>query len=93
MSTFRLTFSDDGVGEHKYIEFESADAGSALSILQRERRGRLVDIAQDGRILATVTRCNNAGDFWIVSPAPRLGQDSSQQSFRGAEDTMDGNDR
>lgn len=91
MSTFRLTFDDDGVGAGKYVEFESPDAGSVLAILQREKRGRLVDISRDGHTLATVTRCNRAGDFWIVSP-PAHGVKAAGQSVQGEESAPDGND-
>lgn len=72
MSTFRLTFEDDDIGTEKYVEFESENPASILSHLKREMRGRNVRVSRDGQNLATVTRCNRTGDFWIVNPRPDL---------------------
>ena len=75
MSTFRLTFEDDHIGTGKYVEFESENPATILSHLKRELPGRNVKVSQDGQDLATVTRCNRSGDFWIVNPRSDLLKD------------------
>lgn len=44
MATYRLKFSDDGLGCAKEIEFDAHDAGSALAIAQGERFGRSAEL-------------------------------------------------
>ncbi|WP_324262499.1 hypothetical protein U4960_05120 [Altererythrobacter sp. H2] len=68
MSTFRITFSDDGFGVGKYLEYESVSPSSALNFVRRERLGRRAHIACDGKELASITCCNRSGDLWIVGP-------------------------
>jgi hypothetical protein len=68
MSTFRLTFREDGLGAGKFVEYEGDNPSSVLTLLKGERCGRSVQVDCDGRHLATLLLCNRTGDFWIVSP-------------------------
>lgn len=66
MSTFRIAFDDDGLGARKFVEFESDHPSSVFTHLLTERHGRKALLSIDGHTLASITKCNQGGDLWVI---------------------------
>lgn len=66
MTTYRLKFSDDGLGCAQEIEFDAHDAGTALVIAQREVSGRRAELWESERRLCTLRREGPRGEIWRV---------------------------
>jgi hypothetical protein len=65
--TYRLKFTEDGLGLPKEIEFEAHDAATALTIAHKEANDRSAELWCNGQKLCTIKRA--ASDFWEIRPA------------------------
>lgn len=66
MATYRLKFSDDGIGSAREIEFDAHEAGSALAIAEEELFGRRAELWESERKLCTLRREGARGEIWCV---------------------------
>ena len=64
MNTYRLVYSDDGIGTARIIEFEANDPGAALIIADCAASNRAVEVWRDRQMLCTIRRSNTG--FWAV---------------------------
>ncbi|QZH74273.1 MAG: hypothetical protein JY451_11305 [Erythrobacter sp.] len=65
LHTYRLKFSDDGLGLPKEIEFEAEDAAGALIIAHGEARNRSAELWRNGEKVCTIMRTRD--DIWKIS--------------------------
>lgn len=67
MTTYRLIFATDGIGEPKEVEFEADDASRALVIAHGEAADRPAELWRNGERVCTIRRKTEAGEFWQLS--------------------------
>ncbi|MCB5425164.1 hypothetical protein H0274_07840 [Altererythrobacter sp. CC-YST694] len=64
MYTYRLIYSDDGIGVAQTIEFDANDPGAALNIADRHEPNRSAELWCDRERLCTIRRSENG--FWAI---------------------------
>lgn len=64
MQTYRLKFTDDGIGVDKIVEFDATNQAEALQVLQRHAKGRWTELWHNGVRLCRLFR-EGDGLFWI----------------------------
>ncbi|HKT85584.1 MAG TPA: hypothetical protein VJQ77_05800 [Novosphingobium sp.] len=66
MPLYTLKFFNDGVGLGKRIEFDAADAASALSVATGEAPNRNAELWQGTKRLCTIRRSEST--VWRIGP-------------------------
>jgi hypothetical protein len=66
MPLYTLRFLDDGAGVEKRIEFDAADAGSALEVAGGEAPNRNAELWEGTKRLCTIRRTEAA--VWRIGP-------------------------
>jgi hypothetical protein len=64
LNTYRLVYSDDGIGMARTIEFEANDPAAALIIADCAAANRSVEIWREREILCKIRR--SITGFWAV---------------------------
>ena len=64
MPTYRLVFHEDALGVGKTVEFDGQTAGSAFSVLERERDARTAELWTEQDKLADIVR--DRSGVWLV---------------------------
>ena len=64
MPTYRLIFHEDALGVGKTVEFNGQTAGSAFSVLERERDARTAELWTGQDKLADIVR--DRSGVWLV---------------------------
>jgi hypothetical protein len=64
MNTYRLVYSDDGIGMARTIEFEANDAAAAMIIADCAISNRAVELWRERERLCTIRRSDMG--FWAV---------------------------
>lgn len=72
-TTYRLCLSEDGLGPAHTIEFDAVLPDRALSLLERDRRGRTAVLWQGDRCLCRIRRSCDPHPVWVISPCPIAG--------------------
>lgn len=60
METYRLLFSEDGIGVERRVEFEALDAAVALMIAHEQARDRTAELWKGLERLCTIRRVSAA---------------------------------
>ncbi len=64
MNTYKLIYTDDGIGVAQTIEFDAGDPGSALTIADRQAPNRSAELWCEHERLCTIRRSKTG--FWAV---------------------------
>jgi hypothetical protein len=64
LNTYRLVYSDDGIGNARIVEFEANNPGAALIIADCTASNRLVELWCERQRLCTIRRSDTG--FWAV---------------------------
>lgn len=67
MHSYRVSFQEDGMGEHRTVEFDGPSPDFVFHLLSANNAGRSAELWQDEKLLGKLMR--TSADVWEFEPA------------------------